>query len=178
MHGVLDPFGNPRSFRIRSFFLFCPLCIEGERKNSQDICHTGFQLLEEDGLPVCGKCNEYDKADHFRYGAIVAATRFARGICAIAAWFVFDVNGDQRNRKPCAEKQRNESTDEADHENMTKVLRYIHGRLQHYHSEGYPWDPAYKADDAEDAEQCKDNGSRVVMSGEIVYGCCNAEHDV
>ena len=61
---------------------------------------------------------------------------------------------------------------------MAEAFGYIHGLLQHDDAEGYSRYPTNEADDAENTEKGKDDGSRIIVAVEIVDACANAEGDV
>ena len=61
---------------------------------------------------------------------------------------------------------------------MPKSLGHIHGLLQHDHTEWYPGYPTDEANDAENTEERKNDGSAVVMLDEVVHRRANPKNDV
>ena len=51
----------------------------------------------------------------------------------------------------------------------------VHRLLQHDHSERDAWDPADKANDCKDGEECKHDAGTPQLSVEIIYRSCNGE---
>ena len=135
-------------------------------------------ILEPFRDPIGGKGHKDDQAYDFGGGATSTTTRRTGRISAAAAGLVFDVDGNQSDRKPCPKGHGDYAADRADEEDVAEAFGYVHGLLEHDDAEWDSRNPTNKADDAEDTKQCKNNGGRVITAIEIVDACADTESDV
>ena len=136
-------------------------------------------VLQPLGDPVPCKRDEDDQTNHFgRRAPTGTGSARAGRVAAATRGLVLDVDADEGDGEPGAERDGAEAADGGDEKDMTETAGDVHGLLQHDHREGDARDPGHEADDAEDAEDDKHHGCRVVVFDEVVDGGAEGEDDV
>lgn len=139
-------------------------------------CDGGMDgVLQPLAEPVHRECDVHDQPDDRGPAAAAVGTR---RIDSAAVGFVRDVDGDQRHGEPGRECDCCDTPESAHEEDVSMVSGNVHRGLEHQRAERDPRDPAYEADDGEDAKHEEDDTPAILPPRDVVDTRCECEDDV
>lgn len=150
--------------------------VDAEVPGAVDAGNDGVDCVFEPlADPVHSKRDKHHKTNHLGLATVLAVLT---ALWIIRRRFPFDVNSDERDGEPSSKGRADQTTNQANNEDMTVLFADVNAGPKHEGGEGDSRDPRVKRKRHECAKDEEDDAGRVVLLVEVKDGGTDGEDNV